>query len=908
VDNAAHKGGRPTPRPVTTVTIQVAHRERRARSHEGPMSLRRLPRRLAVFALLACLLSTALPTTVAAAGPPAYPSRGIVPTVRFRDLDAAVAAGVLDASVPADLRAKGQTRAIVTFDGDGILAQAQAEAPSGKGRSAAIVAAVRPALATLKARALGSGSAVRVLRQYDALAASYLAVRSSAALLRLVNQVEVTGVRKNHRSKAALVESLDLIDQPEAKADGHGGAGTSIAVLDTGLDYTRDAFGTCPTVPATGCSVAHVQDFTALDDGLLDDGAPTCVGDGACHGTNVAGIVLGVAPDAKVIGLDVFEGEYAYDDALLAALNWVVLNQTTHGIRALNMSLGGGSFAATCYDYPLEPALASVRAVGVLPVVAAGNEAEATGSFVNGIAYPACTRGAVSVGAVYDSDIYTADESYYGCDGAVPTAADQITCFSQSASILSLLAPGAMVTAAGITQGGTSQAAPHVAGAASVLAGAKPGATPTAIETALKNSGPSIPDSRNGVSRRRLDLDAAVAYLLALSSRLSWEPQLSVGPFGGWSYDENLARTVASGTHWLHTVRSRYTSTQAIEYQRSNNAGASWTAATPKRLNASSHHGEFAAVAASGSYVYTTWMRFSPSSAARSVYFRRSSAHGASGWSSAVARTSTSGRVDGPSIAATGNKVYLAYTDSNTGAIRIQRSTNNGTDWVSLPSPGTTTATAGSGGGLGRWGNPEIAAVGTKVIVVWRASNTGSLKARISTNSGSSWQAAVTLDSNATDLAVAAAGSRLAAGWTDAGAMRSKVWNNGTWQTTRTVGTVSSSGTYKVAYSPAIALVGTGGLDVAWSACKTSGCGGSSSGSGINLLWRESTNNGSTWKAAAAIIANSTESGNRRINDGADIERVSTTVRHVMFTGWTLNSAGTEVTASQMHLRTGRGS
>ncbi len=96
------------------------------------------------------------------------------------------------------------------------------------------------------------------------------------------------------------------------------GAGTSVAVLDTGVDYTLAAFGTCtaPGAPAGTCKVAYAQDF-APDDSILDDV------DG--HGTNVSGIVVGVAPDTKILGLDVFstDGSAYYSD-ILSALDWVI--------------------------------------------------------------------------------------------------------------------------------------------------------------------------------------------------------------------------------------------------------------------------------------------------------------------------------------------------------------------------------------------------------------------------------------------------------------------------------------------------------------------------------------------------------------------------------------------------------
>jgi Ca2+-binding RTX toxin-like protein len=127
--------------------------------------------------------------------------------------------------------------------------------------------------------------------------------------------------------------------------------------------------------------------------------------------------------------------------------------------------------------------------------------------FVNGIAYPACTPGAVSVGAVYDSPQGT--QQWQGCTDQT-TAADQIVCFSQSGQALTMLAPGAWIQAAGVTQAGTSQAAPHVAGAAAVLAAAAPQPTLGLITDALTTGRPIV-DQRNGVIRPRLDLELAAS-------------------------------------------------------------------------------------------------------------------------------------------------------------------------------------------------------------------------------------------------------------------------------------------------------------------------------------------------------------------------------------------------------------
>ena len=297
----------------------------------------------------------------------------------------------------------------------------------------------------------------------------------------------------DERHSRTLDTSLDLIAQPEAAAEGFTGAGTAVAVLDTGLDYTHADFGTCSAPGVAGCQVIAMEEVSP-DDGELDDHG---------HGTNVAAIVGGVAPDTGLIGMDVFRSDgYAYSSDLAAAIDWIIDHQATYNIVALNMSLGGGQYTSECGSSSYEVMLSLAEAAGVVSAVATGND-----GWSDSIGSPACAPSAVKVGAVYAQSYGRVGWST--CTDS-STAADQVTCFSNSASFIDLLAPGAIIDAGGYRMGGTSQATPHVAGALAVVAQAYPTESPADWAERLADTGVSITDARNGYSFPRIDVEAAI--------------------------------------------------------------------------------------------------------------------------------------------------------------------------------------------------------------------------------------------------------------------------------------------------------------------------------------------------------------------------------------------------------------
>ncbi|MEV4012194.1 S8 family serine peptidase [Nonomuraea angiospora] len=364
----------------------------------------------------------------------------------------------------------------------------------------------------------------------------FVAEVDGPTLARLKKDNRVQSVYKDELRMPTLDVSTALIRSNRANQAGWTGRGTTVAVLDTGIDRDHPFF-TGRIVDEACFSSSDASDGAVslcpnnqpsqTGPGAADAETAQCVirGANACsHGTHVAGIAAGrlatgapsngVAPEAGILPIQIFSRvdnpmtcliggvpapcflSYTSDQKL--ALEYIARVAKTHNIASVNMSLGGGGPYAQACD--TDASAAAVKSefdtlvgLGVAPVVAAGNS-----GFPNGVASPACVSTAVTVGATDDSDAVAA--------------------FTNRGSLLDLFAPGVNINSSVpnntyAEKSGTSMAAPHVAGMFALMKQAYPAFTVAQSLQRLQETGTPIRYDAAGtsVTTTRIDAERATA-------------------------------------------------------------------------------------------------------------------------------------------------------------------------------------------------------------------------------------------------------------------------------------------------------------------------------------------------------------------------------------------------------------
>jgi parallel beta-helix repeat protein len=287
--------------------------------------------------------------------------------------------------------------------------------------------------------------------------------------------------------RTSLTDSVPLIGAPQVWAvqDAGGqsvtGQGIEVAIIDTGIDYSRADLG---AGFGLGYKVTGGYDFVNDDADPMDDMG---------HGTHVAGIVAangtlkGVAPDATLRAYKVLNenGSGWMSDVISgieAACNPDGNPSTDDAVDVINLSLGGSGDP----DDPVCQAVDAAVDQGVVVCVAAGN----AGGYGT-VGSPGVARKALTVGASDKEDSIASFSSRGPVTGSWAIKPDIV---GPGVDIYSTVPESGELGDPSGYRGlsGTSMSTPHLAGAAALVKQLHPSWTPEMIKANLMNTSNDI--------------------------------------------------------------------------------------------------------------------------------------------------------------------------------------------------------------------------------------------------------------------------------------------------------------------------------------------------------------------------------------------------------------------------------
>jgi len=309
----------------------------------------------------------------------------------------------------------------------------------------------------------------------------------------------VKDIIPNSKISVTLDLSIPLINADDVWQikDSYGfnvtGKGVTIAILDTGVDYTH------PDLKDNYIQEGS-YDFIDNDTDPMDDYG---------HGTHCAGIIcgkgyssnfqyVGVAPDAKYYAIKILNGNGEGSFATYLSGMEKALDPNSDGDysdHAHIISLSFGTNEPGRPDDLFCKVVDNVVKEGVVVVVAAGN----LGPRFNTITSPGCAKQSICVGSTDKFDFISSTSSR----GPVEFDGDHIV-------KPDIVAPGVNIISTknggGYTiKSGTSMATPHVAGVVALILQANPDISPENVKKVLKENAKNLGYDQNVQGSGRVD-------------------------------------------------------------------------------------------------------------------------------------------------------------------------------------------------------------------------------------------------------------------------------------------------------------------------------------------------------------------------------------------------------------------
>ena len=389
-----------------------------------------------------------------------------------------------------------------------------------------------------------------------------------SAIGKYLNSVEVESVQPNYYyhllatpndTSFGSLYGMAKISAPQAWDLNTGSPAVVVANIDTGVKYTHE------DLAANMWTNPGEVNNNGIDDdgnGFIDDfygydfffNDPDPVDENG-HGTHTSGTigavgnnalgVVGVSWNVRIMSIKIYDSDgFGTTSAMLVnAYNYVrMMKNRGVNIRATNNSYGGCDEACG-YDQATKDALDAMGNAGILNVFAAGNNNR---NIDNEPFFPA-SYTSPSVLSVANS---TSSDDRSGSSNFGPLSVD-------------LAAPGTLILSTVISPhnyasfSGTSMAAPHVTGAAALLAAHNPGLSAASLKATLLNTVDSL-EAWNGVVKTggRLNVSAALRNQTVCTFDLTSTSVLMPTKGGKVTINldaaQNCDYTVKSNVKWIH--------------------------------------------------------------------------------------------------------------------------------------------------------------------------------------------------------------------------------------------------------------------------------------------------------------------------------------------------------------------